>query len=118
MSITPYQIVVPLLAAFAVFYAWSLAFRKKKTVWEAILWTLFWVAIAAIAAYPTLLTYLTAITGIKNQTNAVLVTSIGILFFFVFWIIIRIEEMEQRQTRIVRAMALKEAELEQKGAKG
>jgi hypothetical protein len=114
MSLTPYQIIVPLLSFVAIAYAWNLVLRQKKTIWEATLWTLFWGAIGAIAFSPSLLSYLTTFSGIKSEANAVLITSIGILFFMVFYIIIRLEEMEQRQTRMIRALALKEAELEHK----
>lgn len=117
MDLTPYQIVVPVLALIAVLYAWSLMMRKKKTVWEVILWTLFWGTIAIIAIRPNMLSYLTLVTGIKNQENAVLFTSIGILFFIVFYLIIRIEELQQRCTRIVRSIALQEAGLITKEAK-
>jgi hypothetical protein len=112
MRLTPYQIVVPILALLAILYAWNLMFRKKKTIWEAGLWTLFWGSIAFIALYPNFLTYLSAITGIQNQESAVLVTFLGILFFIVFYLVIRIEELEQRHARIVRVLALREAGLE------
>lgn len=112
MTLTPYQIVVPLLSLVAIFYAWSLMMRKKKTVWEVILWTLFWGVIGVIAFRPNLLSYLTFITGIRDQESAVLVTAIGILFFIVFYLIIRIEELQQRQTRLVRSIALRRAGLE------
>ncbi len=112
MSITPYQIVVPLVSAVAVVYAWNLVTRQKKTAWEGILWTLFWGAIAAIALKPGLLSTLSALAGFKNRENAVFVTSIGILFFMVFYIVIRLEEMEQRQTRMLRELGLKDAGVE------
>lgn len=112
MTLTPYQIVVPLLSLVAIAYAWNLVKAHKKTLWEAGLWTLWWGGIAAVALFPSLLGYLTAVTGIKSQVNAVLATSIGILFFLVFYVIVRLEELEQRQTRIVRAVALREAGLE------
>ncbi len=111
MTLTPYQIVVPILSILAMAYAWNLVVRQKKTIWEALLWTFFWALIAAIAIFPWILSYLTAITGIKSQENAVVVTSIGILFFMVFYIIIRLEELEQRQTRMIRGVALREAGL-------
>lgn len=112
MSITPYQIITPLLSLLAILYAWNLQMRQKKTVWEALLWTLFWGSIATIAMKPNLLSYLTAVTGIKDQANAVLVTLIGILFFLVFYLVLRIEELERRQTQIVRNAALQDAGLE------
>jgi hypothetical protein len=114
MVLSPYQIVVPLLSLTAVLYAWSLMMRKKKTIWEVILWTIFWGAIAYIAFKPNTLSYLTLVTGIKNQESAILVTAIGILFFIVFYLIIRIEELQQRQTRLVRSMALRDAGVSEK----
>src|SRR3989338_782106 len=111
MDITSYQIVAPLVSVVSLVYAWNLWYRQKKTLWEAALWTLFWASIALIAFYPDILTYPTAATGIKDQVNAILVTCIGILFFMVFYMIMRLEEMEQRQVRLIRAMALREAGL-------
>ena len=114
ISLTPYQLVAPLISLVAVVYAWNLVMRQKKTVWEACFWTLFWGAVAVIALSPSILTYLSAVTGIVNHENAAIVTAIGILFFMVFYIVVRIEEIEQRQARIVREMALKEAGLPEK----
>lgn len=114
MNLTPYQVVVPLVSLVAITYAWNLMFRQKKTIWEAVLWTLFWGAAAAIALFPNILSYLQWVTGIRSQVNAVLVTSIGILFFMIFYLVVRLEELEQRQTRIVRKIALRDIDSEKK----
>ncbi len=112
MMLTPYQIAVPVVALLALVYAWNLVLRQKKTIWEAMLWTVFWGAVASIALRPDILTYLSIITGVKDQVNAFFATAIGILFFFVFYIVVRMEEMNQRQARLIRQIALKEAGLE------
>lgn len=118
MTPTPYQIVVPLLSLVAIMYAWSLFKRDRKTLWEVVLWALFWGAIAAIAMFPRLLSYLTIATGIRSQANAVIVTAIGVLMFLVFSIIVRLEELSQRYAKIMRVLALREAELDdEKGPK-
>lgn len=109
---TPYQIVAPLIALVAIMYAWNLVMRHRKTLWEAALWTIFWGAIAYIAIEPNSLDYITIATGIHDRENAVLVTFLGILFFIVFYLIMRLENLEQRQTRLVRKMALKETGLD------
>lgn len=114
MNITPYQIVVPVLSLFAVLYAWSLFKRDRKTLWEVVLWALFWGAIAAIAMFPRLLTYLTIATGIRSQANAVIVTAIGVLTFLMFSVIVRLEGISQRYSKIMRVLALREADLEEK----
>ncbi|NOS67042.1 MAG: DUF2304 domain-containing protein [Candidatus Peribacteraceae bacterium] len=111
MTLTPYQIVAPIIALTAIVYAWNLVMRQKKTVWEAFFWTVFWSAVAAVAMFPSFLAYLSTVTGIENRENAVIFTALGILFFMVFYMIIRLEELERRQTKIVREMALREAGL-------
>lgn len=113
MTITPYQLVVPILSLFAILYAWSLFTRDKKTLWEVVLWTIFWGGIAFIALFPGLLTYLTIVTGIRNQVNAVIVTAIGLLTFIVFSIVVRIEQLNRRYAKIIRALALRDAELDE-----
>ena len=117
MHLTPYQIVAPLVAFVAIVYAWNLAMRHKKTVWEAGLWTIFWGLIAYIALFPNALTYLSAITGIANQENAVIVTFLGILFFITFALVIRLEELEQRHVGLVRKIGLRDAGLEKEDMK-
>ncbi len=111
---TPYQIAVPVLSLIAILYAWSLFKRDKKTLWEVLLWTLFWGSVASISLFPGLLTYLTIVTGIRSQVNAVLFTAIGVLMFLVFSIIVRLEELYQRYAKIMRILALREADLEDK----
>ncbi|PIR49611.1 hypothetical protein COU79_03945, partial [Candidatus Peregrinibacteria bacterium CG10_big_fil_rev_8_21_14_0_10_54_7] len=59
VDLTVYQIIAPLVSFVAIVYAWNLVFRQKKTVWEALLWTVFWSAIAYIAIEPDSITYLT-----------------------------------------------------------
>ncbi len=112
MRLTAYQIIAPLISAVAVLYAWNLVMRQRKTIWEAALWTIFWGVIAYIALFPNILSYLSALTGIANQESALIVTFLGILFFMIFYLIIRVEELEQRYARVMRALALKDAWLE------
>lgn len=114
MTASAYQIITPLVSCIAILYAWNLVFRHKKTVWEGGLWTLFWGAIAAIAIFPSSIDYLKVVTGIQRRENAVMVTFLGVLSFIVFYLIIRLEELEQRQTRFIRKIALKDMEREEK----
>lgn len=110
---TPYQIVVPLFSLLMVAYAWNLVLRQKKTIWEGGLWTLFWSAVAYISIVPSSLQYLSGVTGIKKNENAATITAIGVTFFILFYIIMRLEELEQRLTKLVRDKALKDGAIPQ-----
>lgn len=106
MKLTAYQIVAPLISLLAIVYAWSLVLRRKKTVWEGVFWVLFWGAIAVVSIYPSILTFLSAVTGISSQVNAVFATFLGILFFMVFYLVMRLETLEEKHAEFVRKMAL------------
>ncbi len=106
MFLTPYQIIVPFFSLLILVYAWNLVVKQKKTIWEGVLWTLFWGSIAYIALQPSSLTYLSSITGIQSNENAATITAIGILFFIVFYMIMRLEELEQRITKLLRQKAI------------
>ncbi len=114
MDLSPYQIVVPLFSLTMVAYAWNLVLRQRKTIWEGVLWTAFWVGVGYISLFPASLQYLSQITGIKRNENAAVITALGILFFIVFYLVIRIEELQQRLTKIVRDEALHDAGLDKK----
>ena len=109
LPFTPYQIVVPLFGAFMIAYAWNLVMRQKKTIWEGILWTVFWSSIGYISLVPSSLQTLSTITGIKKNENAATITAIGVIFFILFYLIMRLEELEQRVVKVVRAKALHDA---------
>ncbi|HRH93063.1 MAG TPA: DUF2304 domain-containing protein [Candidatus Peribacteria bacterium] len=115
-EVTPYQIVVPLFSLLMLVYAWSLVMRQRKTIWEGTLWTVFWGALAYIALFPGNLQYLSAATGIKKNENAAVISALGVLFFIVFYMVIRIEELEQRITKVIRDKALQNADLTDKPA--
>lgn len=105
-----YQIITPLVSLFLIVYVWNLVPKQKKTIWEASLWTIFWLAVAAVAVFPNAIDYLTKITGIKNRENAVFISAIGVMFFVIFYLIMRLEEIERKQTKLIRSLALKDIE--------
>jgi hypothetical protein len=111
LGITPYKVVVPLVALFFIVYAWNHVLRGTKTTWEALLWTLFWGFIAIIVLFPSWIGLLTAWTGIKGQANAVFAIAIGVLLFMVFHMLMRIENLQRRMADLVRHEALKDAGL-------
>lgn len=111
LPITPYRVVVPLIALFFILYAWNHVWRGSKTIWEALLWTLFWISISVIVLFPSWIRFLTNWTGIRGQANAVFAITLGVLLFIVFHMLIRIEKMQKRVTDLVRHHALEDAGL-------
>jgi hypothetical protein len=113
LEITPYRVAVPLVALFFMVYAWNHVIRGSKTLWEAGLWTIFWGGVTVIALFPSWVGFIASWTGFKDQENAVFAIMIGILFFMVFLIIIKLEKMQKRITDVVRGRALDDAGLKE-----
>lgn len=109
LGITPYRVVGPIIALFFIVYAWNHVLRGTKTIWEALLWTVFWGGVTSVVLFPSWLTILTTWTGIKGQANAVFAIAIGVLLFIVFHMLVRLERMQKRMTEIVRHGAIKDA---------
>jgi hypothetical protein len=110
-QITPYIVVVPLIAFFFIVYAWNHVMRGTKTIWEAILWSFFWGCIATIVLFPEWIGFLTSWTGIKDQENAVFAIALGVILFIVFQIIVRMENIQKQITDLVRHDALEDSGL-------
>ena len=111
LGITPYKVVVPLIAIFFVLYAWNHVLRGTKTVWEALLWTLFWGGVCMIVLFPAWIGFLTAWTGIKGQANAVFAIVLGVILFIIFHILVRLEKIQNRITTLAQQEALENAGL-------
>jgi len=111
LGITPYKVVVPLIAIFFVLYAWNHVLRGTKTVWEALLWTLFWGSVCIVVLFPAWISLLTAWTGIKGQANAVFAIVLGIILFIIFHILVRLEKIQHRITTLAQQEALENAGL-------
>lgn len=107
MTFTPYQIVVPIVSLVLIVYVWNLMLRQKKTIWEALLWSVFWIGVGYVSLFPNQLSILSEITGIERNETAVMVTALGVAFFIIFYLVIRIEALEQKLTSFVRDEALR-----------
>ena len=113
IEFTPYQVVVPLFSLLMIAYAWNLVMRQKKTIWEGGLWTFFWAGIAYISLVPSSLQYLSTMTGIKKNENAATITAIGVIFFVIFYLVMRVEELEQRLVKVIREKSLRDGGAEE-----
>ena len=86
--------------------------RKQITLKEALLWGLVWFGVGIVVLYPKLTDQLAASIGLQSAKGIDLVVylAVGLVFYLVFRIFVRIERMEHDITKIVRQVALKEEE--------
>jgi hypothetical protein len=100
-----------LLVAFAVFALSRVILRFRKgglPVVHLVTWFLFWAAAIVAVLRPATTSAVAAWVRVGRGTDLVMYVSVLALFYALFRLFGRIEELERQITRVVRAAALKE----------
>lgn len=71
-------------------------------------WLVIWLSAICIIWYPQITTYLAARVGIGRGVDLVIYVSIIVIFYFMFRLLLKIEQIEKQITKIVRHDSLKD----------
>lgn len=100
------QIFIIVFAAFALTRA-VYQFRKRAIARAWFLfWIIFWLCAAIVAILPQTTDALARVVGVGRGADVVIYLSLITLFYIVFRIYVKIEQLEREITRLVRARAL------------
>jgi hypothetical protein len=106
-----------LIVAFSVF-AIARTFRQfrkgKLTLAFLFLWILFWVVVGIVVVLPQTTDALARFVGVGRGVDAIMYVSIIALFYAVFRLLVRIEDVEREITKLVRILAIGESEKDKK----
>ena len=104
----PIQVVLVLFAVFA----WSrvlLSLRRGTLgLTPFALWSLFWAAVIVVAVRPETTMAIAGVFGVGRGADLAIYLALLLVFFLVFRLFARIEELERQLTRFVRAEALED----------
>jgi len=93
-----------------VIFAWSrayLAFKKSKiTVYEFIFWCVVWLSVIVVIVIPNLATRLAALFGISRGVDLFIYVGILLLFYLIYRIYVRLENMRMDVTKVVREVSI------------
>ena len=78
---------------------------KKLTIPEFAFWMFVWLGLIIAAFFPGLISRVAEIVGIGRGVDIIIYMSIGVLFYLIFRIYVKIEEIEQEITFVVRQIA-------------
>ena len=108
MSLTLLQIIFLVFAVFAISrVAMKVRSKSIPLVW-ALVWTGVWIGFAVIVVLPQTTDFLALSLGIGRGVDLVVYLAITALFYATFRILVRIENLEQQLTKLVRSAALKD----------
>ncbi|PIN86275.1 hypothetical protein COV19_05700 [Candidatus Woesearchaeota archaeon CG10_big_fil_rev_8_21_14_0_10_44_13] len=101
-----------------VLFAWSrvfLRFRDRKVSrWEFAFWSLMWIGALVVLFMPAITRPIANLLQIGRGIDVVVYLSIILLFYLVFRIYVKLEEVEQEITKVVSEVSLKKG----RGSKG
>lgn len=102
---------------FGVFALLHVYLSYKKNVIKTygfLFWSLVWLSTIAVALYPNMLQIIASAFEIQRSIDALIYLSIVVLFYLIFKLYLRFDDLERESTKIVRMIALAEAEKETK----
>ncbi len=84
--------------------------RKEISVLEFLSWLLFWIVVGGFIILPEMSSRLAIFFGVGRGVDLMVYVSIIFIFYLLFRIFVRFEKQEREITKIVRKIALDEAE--------
>ena len=106
--IKPIQVIAIIFALFALVRVILKLRRKKLTINEFIFWASMWVMLLVISIFPDISHIIAGFFGFGRGLDFFIVASILIIFYLIFRIYIKLEEIDSRITRLARNIALEE----------
>lgn len=104
--ITIIQVLAFLFVTFAASRAMLRAKDKKISIAELFFWLGIWGGLIFVVFFPEFTSYIANLVGIGRGIDVIIYTSIGLLFYLIFRLYVKIEEVEQEITKLVREMAI------------
>ena len=108
------QVLIMVFALFAITRT-ILQFRRGtlRLTW-LLFWVLFWMGAGVVAALPQTADAVAQIVGVGRGADVVIYASLLGLFYFIFRLYVKIEQVEGEITRLVRKLAMDEFEEQRK----
>lgn len=99
------------LICFAVFALSRVVLRFRRgglPFWQLALWALFWAGVIVVVLQPETTSWIAARLGVGRGADVVIYLALAILFYLLFRMFGKVDDLERQITRVVRAAALKE----------
>ncbi len=104
----PIQIILLIVIALIILKTFQKYHRRVITVREFLLWTVFWGSSGALVVFPNATQNVANLVGIGRGVDLIIYIALLILFFALFYLLVKVEGIERAITKIVREMALDE----------
>ena len=100
------QIIITVFALFALSRAVLRKTDGKSSISEFIFWAVIWVAVGIFVWLPKVLETFTNMIGVERPIDALIYGSILGILYLIFRLYIKLHEIEQEHTKLVREIAI------------
>jgi len=104
--LTIIHIIAVIFVTFAASRALLRAKDKKISIGELLFWLAVWSGLIIVVFFPGFISYIAQIVGIGRGIDVIIYTSIGLLFYLIFRLYVKLEEMDHNITKVVREISL------------
>jgi small membrane protein len=104
------QLLLALILLAALVLTWRRAKQNALSRRAAILWSLLWIGAAFVVLNPDVANWFANVVGVGRGVDAVLYLSVALIVYLLFRIFLRLEKTERDLTKLVRRIAIDEAQ--------
>jgi len=104
--ITIIQILAVVFVSFVGSRAILRAKDKKISIGELFFWLAIWSGLIFVVFFPNMVSYFARLLGIGRGVDIIVYMSISLLFYMLFRLYVKLEELEREITKLVREHAL------------
>jgi len=79
---------------------------KKITIIELFFWLGIWGGLIFVVFFPNIISRVADLVGIKRGIDVIIYTSVGIIFYLIFRLYVKLEDIDREITKVVREVAL------------
>ena len=117
LGISPIQIIIVIFAIFALTRAILRIKKKDIRPMEFVFWSMLWIAVIIAVFFPGLVSIVANFLGISTGMGFLVYISILLLFYLVFRIYVKLDYFDQRLSKLIRELSIKEADEKKIGRK-
>ncbi len=106
--IKPIQVIAIIFAVFLLVKVILKLKNKKLTINEFLFWSLLWILLILLSIFPQISDGIANFFGFGRGLDFFIVSSILLIFYLIFRIISKLEEMDAKIAKLARSIALEE----------
>ena len=107
MEIRYFQIIIPIVCCWFIYFQYKRYSQNKSGLSEMIITVLFWIGIVFLALFPDIISkFIASLFGIKDNINALIFFALGLLFYFQLQMYKVIKRQDEMLTEFTCKIAL------------